>query len=110
MGAHRDACHTARLIKRVSAPDRFESLDSSLSPFSTNNIFQFLLLLLNHLLRSNLEMFISTMGRFGLGSERVKAGGLCRKRMRLKVGRKLIREIYGKELRQALSFGLSKCG
>lgn len=87
MGARQDACHTARLIKRVSAQHRFESLDSSLSPFSTNNIFQFLLLLLNHLLRSNLEMFISTMGHFGLGSEREKAGGLRRKRMRLKVGR-----------------------
>lgn len=55
-------------------------------------------------------MFISTMGHFGLGSEREKAGVLCLKRMRLKVGKKLMREIYGKELQQALSFGLSKCG
>jgi hypothetical protein len=110
MGACQNACHRVCLVKCVFTQHHSKATDSPLSPFSTNNIFQFLLLLLNHLLRSNLQMFISMMGPFGLGSERENARGTSLKRMRLKIGRKLIQEIYGTELQRALSFGLSKCG
>lgn len=73
MGAHQDACPRVCLVKLAFTHRPSKATDSSLRPLSTNNIFQFLLLLLNHLLRSNLQMFISMMGPFGLGSERENA-------------------------------------
>ena len=65
-----------------------DNFNFPMSSFPNRGVFNdFLLLLLNHLLRPNLEMFISIVGCFGLGFEGERPRRLCFQRKGVRLGR-----------------------